>query len=584
MRRFIKSLLAKNISRTLIVSTILMTAPLTMAKPAGAQVGATQRNWAVVEFVNKSNYGGSATAAVATDAITRELTKAQRYNLTSKTQVDAAMKEEGFEPPLYKLNFIKLGQSLGVDAIVTGAVEKVIISKNPTRAKVVMSVYVYDAHSGRAISGAAPVEGLSTGRVGMTGGEDVLVQEAIQLGALEAISRINSLQLKDATVTYAGADRILINKGTRDGFKGGMEVLILRHGDYVATVKLSEVSADDAQGSVMDSTKGVQPGDKARAIFPVESFTIKKDGTARVGKPKSSNVSSVLVTVLVLGLVVALLGHVGGSNTPVEDLTTESMADAANPMAVKVSWHANLFAKNPNNRIEWHIWRSDRLDQPVGVVPGTENFFIDDANALAGQWRDMGGLSGPPTCNDDPGTTDLTEQALSAGVTYNYSLSLVYKISSVDMPGGGGDEVKDCFFESARVNARGYATALNRPLLETPSNNSESVNLKTVKFTWDAVVGANSYAVQLSTDLTFSSNVRTVATINTAQIGGLISTDILDLRGLFPSGTKLMFWRVGARNLGDSPGPVADRFGNRYVFSAPFQFTPVDEPPPPPGN
>jgi len=559
-----------------------MTGQFGLARTAEAQV-AELPSWAVVEFTNKSEYGGTATAAASTDAISRELSKSGRYNILPKNQVDAQMKEDGMMPPLERLGYLKLGQSLNVDAIVSGTVERVIITKNPMRAKVIMSVYVYDAHSGRAISGAGGVEGLSTGRAGMTGGEDALVQEAIQLASLEAVSRINSLRISDATVLFADASRVYLNKGTRNGFKAGMDVLILRQGDYVATVKLNQVSGDDAEGAIKESTKGVQPGDKARAVFPVDNFAIKSDGKVVSGRPKSSNLSGVIATVLVVGLLIALLGKSGSGNTATNEVVAESLFDAANGASVKVSWSTNLFSKGAQSKVEWHIWRNDRFDQPVGVVPGGENFYIDDTNAGAGQFRDMLGLPGPPTCNTDPELADFTQVAVVPGTTYTYSVSLVYKISSIDLPGGGGDEVQDCYFESDRVNSKGNATCLNRPALEQPPNGSESVNLQNVKFSWDAVLGSNAYLVQISTDITFNSNVRNLAEINTAQTGGIVSTNILDIRGFFPGANRL-YWRVGARNLSDSPGPASDAKGNRYVFSLPFQFTPVDTPPPPPGG
>ncbi|MEP0767132.1 MAG: hypothetical protein HRF45_11395 [Fimbriimonadia bacterium] len=582
MRRFIKTPLARTISRVLAVSMLLTCYQGFSTGRAQAQVELP--SWAVVEFVNRSDYGGAATAAMATDSVRIELSKSQRYDVLPKNTVDQTLKDLGMAPPLDRLKYLKIGQELQCEAIVSGTVDQVLITKNPLKARVVMSVYVYDSASGRAIRGASGVIGESTGRVGMTGGEDALVQEAIQLAALEAVTTISSLKIPDATILFANPQKVLMNKGAREGIRPGMEMLVLRYGDYVATIKVIEVSADDAEAAVIESTKGVRPGDKARAIFPVEELKIVGTKVIR-GAPKQKNLGNIFVTALVVGLVLALITGPGGggSNTATNDLTTEAVFDPARGSGVKVSWNPNIFAIANYTRVEWHIWRSDVANAPIGVVLGTENFFIDDTTPLAFNWRQVE-LIGPGTdCIEDPGTEEGTEVALVPGRTYNYSLSLVYRVKSIDLPGGGGDDQADCFFESDPVNARGTATVLEQVGLEQPVNGSESVNLKTVRFSWRAVTGANHYVVQVSRDLTFprGTAVRNVFFLPTTQQSGILSSDTLDIRGLFP-GAKRLYWRVGARNLNDVPGPVPDKNGNRYVFSEPWEFTPVDEPPPPP--
>jgi hypothetical protein len=586
VRRFIKSFLAKVVSRVLVVTMVVVTCQTTFVRSAHAQRAAIP-NWAVVEFVNKSNYGGTAIAAIATDSVIREFQKNGKYEIAPKATVEQQMKELGLAPPLDRLKVMNLGQELNVDAIVAGEINQITISdKGAKQAKVIMSVYVYDSSSGRAVSGATGVTGISTGRVGLTGGEDALVQEAIQLAALEAVAKISSLHIADATILFAGPEKVIMNKGSREGLKVGMEMLILRYGEYVATVKLGEVSGDDATGSILDSAKGVRPGDKARAIFPVTEVKVKGGEVVRGAPRGTKNISGIFTTVLVVGLVLMLLSKgSGGGNSATDSVKAESVNDNTTlGAAVRVSWNTNLFAKNNAGRVEWHIWRSGSV-LPVGVANGNLNFFIDDTNSLLTQWHDGRGQPSYPTCADDPGSTDLQEGAVQPGTTYSYSLSLFYKINSADIGGGGGGTATECFFESDQRTADGVATALDRGVLQLPPNQSESVDLRTVSFSWESVLGANAYVVELSTDITFNNRnaIKVVAEVNTAQFGGIVSTTILDLRSLFPNATKL-YWRVGAKNLGDNPGPVPDRIGKRYVFSLPFEFTPVEGPPPPPGG
>ena len=43
-----------------------------------------------------------------------------------------------------------------------------------------------------------------------------------------------------------------------------------------------------------------------------------------------------------------------------------------------------------------------------------------------------------------------------------------------------------------------------------------------------------------------------------------------------------IWWRIGARNIDDVPGPIPDATGQRYIFSVPRSFTRPNNPPPPP--
>jgi hypothetical protein len=52
----------------------------------------------------------------------------------------------------------------------------------------------------------------------------------------------------------------------------------------------------------------------------------------------------------------------------------------------------------------------------------------------------------------------------------------------------------------------------------------------------------------------------------------------------FGASTSEFFWRVGARNVADRPGPVADQSGERFVFGASRRFTIPAPPPPPPAE
>ena len=69
-------------------------------------------------------------------------------------------------------------------------------------------------------------------------------------------------------------------------------------------------------------------------------------------------------------------------------------------------------------------------------------------------------------------------------------------------------------------------------------------------------------------------------------IGALDHFALLSLTGrkAFIQGATQIFWRIGARNIADSPGPVPDGTGERYIFSDVRSFTRPNTPPPPPSS
>jgi hypothetical protein len=50
------------------------------------------------------------------------------------------------------------------------------------------------------------------------------------------------------------------------------------------------------------------------------------------------------------------------------------------------------------------------------------------------------------------------------------------------------------------------------------------------------------------------------------------------------AGSTEMWWRIGAKNVADNPGPVKDPSGQRYIFGSPRRFTRPASPPPPPAE
>jgi hypothetical protein len=125
--------------------------------------------------------------------------------------------------------------------------------------------------------------------------------------------------------------------------------------------------------------------------------------------------------------------------------------------------------------------------------------------------------------------------------------------------------------------------------LVSPANNA--VLTAPIPFTFNAAATAANpivvqYVIQFSSDSTFpaSSNMTyTLAPFQRTDTGVIGTTSIDTTSTSFPAGIRsasIVWWRVGARNVADNPGPVADASGARYVFCAPRAFTrPTNTPP-----
>jgi hypothetical protein len=250
------------------------------------------------------------------------------------------------------------------------------------------------------------------------------------------------------------------------------------------------------------------------------------------------------------------------------------------------------------------------------------------------QSEDFGTTQGGE-CPGLPGSTALTLNPLTPGEPYSYSLEVVYRVSSLSIPspgstGGGGTTgggglttgggtttggttggglttgggtttggttgggtttggtttgggttgtgSSFCYFITPRQAVPGIATPLVRPELRSPAQGASVTT--PIAFSASSVRGsvisiALEYVIQFSSDPLFPAN-RTITEapfVDTTTPGGqAVTSPVIDATSYFPTSATL-YWRVGVRNLADSPGPVPDSAGRRYVFSGVRSFT-----------
>jgi hypothetical protein len=557
-------------------------------QPAEAQFRTGTKQWAVLDFVNKSPLGGPALGAAAADAVSTLILGTNRYDVLPRETVDRIYSQLELTPPITRqLDILRVGQGLGVETVIVGEITdaRINTSANGKSADVAMVVRGIDVASGLAVMGAA-VHGQSTERPGNTA-DDVLLNEAVNYAAQLAVDKLLAQQVEVATVlTTPTTKTVQLNKGTRQGIKKGMRMVVLRGREEVATIRISEVETDSSTAIVDVANKGVAPGDKARAIvLDPGSVELTGSGGARVRSPRTrSTSSSTLLSILVVGALAATIATGGDGSGGAANVQSEAgiLPDGLTS-GVRISWELSIF-NGGRGRLEWQVWRSDYNPTAIRVVDGFQTVAWDSPGTFADLWRDPSAILLQPTaCNepDEPEPIDPPAPGVNLGTSYLYSVMLIYTLFPQDLPGGEPDGETLCVFKTNFRHADGQATPLERIQLTSPPNNTVNVG-DLVQFSWNAVPGAQQYAVEISTDPAFlnAQNIVVVARVESISPGG-ISTEPIDISGVFPNAERL-YWRVGGRNAGDVPGPIRDAEGERYVFSLPFQFDRAKGPPPPP--
>ena len=549
---------------------------------------------AVLDFENKSGFGGASIARAATDAVAGEYQKSRKFEVLARGEIEQQLRDLDLSTPLDKTGFLRLGRALQTESLITGEVNAVTFVGNPKQAQVVITVRVIDIASGEPINGAVAT-GLSNRRPGYTGDDDTLVQEAIRNAAFEAVRIINNYTIPEATVltTRAGKE-VLLNRGIRGGLQPGMEMIVVRRGEEVGRIRVTQVSDSDAVGEIIDFGRGIQSEDRARAIFRVPTVEVKA-GRVVTERPRQRGEGNKLLRalgpILIIGLIAfGVARGSSGGNTPVQTVLAEPSADGNFEPFVRVSWKTTLFAKSASDTIQWQIYRSDFIGtdgngnlRPVGVVPGNQNFFIDTTVP-----RNVTYASLPREGAEDLEFESLEDDEAAPGVapgrSYTYQVALVYR----ERIQAEGEELV-LFKLSDRVRS-GQATVLFPVQLLTPVQRSEDVDPKDVRFSWLAAEGANAYRIEVSTDPTFRNRDRTFVSpeiLSTAAGGTPVSTERINLETallnrLGLAGRRVtLYWRVGSRNLGDDPGPLPGPGGLRYVWSRPFEFNTQELPPSP---
>lgn len=538
----------------------------------------------VRDRVNAPNVG-----QIAAEAIRTELARSTDQDIVALETIKRALEDLGQEGiPTDKATLTRLAQTLSATSIVVGEVadSRIYQVGNGRQAAILLRVEMRDVASGLAINGAQVVgrSGVRTGDVS----DETLLDDAAKSAAFEVAREMSARQLPSATVLNTLPKSALINKGSRAGFRAGMEVIIVRGRDQIGSATVTGVDEDSSFINFGRLIKGVQPGDKVKSVYTPESNLVKLTdegkvkGTRVARKGSNSGLVSLLLVLVALGF---LLGQGRGSDLTLAKVHTQATVTATDTPAVVISWTRDPFLRGSNDGPwQWQVWRQDVPATPVAVADGLFGFVVDDAvgsNSLP--WVDLEDQTSTLTCEEEPTVAENVPLPLAPGTPYQYQVSLIYRIPGASMP--FPEEAEWCYFKSRRIVAQGLATPLVRPELRSPD--PDQVVTTPISFQFTSVRGTISsvileYVVQISDQVGFPAN-RTVTFAPFQEFveagGQTISSPTLDTTTFF-IGSNDIYWRVGARNIADIPGPVMDpTTGKRYVFSAIRRFKRLDPPP-----
>jgi len=373
--------------------------------------------WAVLDFENHSGYGGAEVGRIASDAFVVELGKSNKYEVLSRAETLAGVANIGLTQPLDVIGLQRLGRDRGVAAVATGEVAAVSFSNNPRQATASVIIRVVDTNTGELVNGAL-AQGRSNPRAIGSSDDDALVNEAINNAAFAAVRQITQFNLPKATVLISrDQDSVVLNRGTRDGLFDGLNMVVTRNGSEVGRIRVTDAQADQSTAAVTRRGLGIQPQDRATAIYQLPEYNVvnrnlvardtdvSKDGGGGGGSHKRSiftGITGLILAILAGALLLSFIrrgsssGSLGGATvgkaSAIEGrqdvlggqgfppLTTFVGTINPTPGGSSITQFQNVVVRitattgniSINNFLEFHVYRSDfpQILQNGGLATG----------------------------------------------------------------------------------------------------------------------------------------------------------------------------------------------------------------------
>jgi len=567
-------------------------------KPTAARAQALQSMAVgVVDFTNQSGVQGELLSRLATDAVVVELSK--RFDVITRSQLQQQMDLLGLKPPLSRIGLVRLGEALNADAMIEGIITSVQIGGQGAarRAAVTIVIRMLDQASGEVLNGAIQT-GFSNPRVGQGADDDTLITEAIDNAAYLAVKTMMEYIIPEATVqSTIRENEVMLNRGSRDGIKRGMRMIVTRDREIIGYLEVKSVSPNDSLAVVTKAMRGVRPEDKAKAIFdmPAAAKVAPEPGMPAGAPPAKqrggaflSKVSSILVLAGAVFLGAKLFKKSGVES--IGATTAEAIIDGSGSPAVEITWDPKSLQRG-KNVLEYHVYRNFDAD-PVAVATPAQRSAIDSIRNTTVSFQRVDMQTNQATA------ATATVQPLLAGTPVTYYVSAVYVVTSLQ--GAGQQQASTRYYETERKLA-GQATTIQRITVEDMYISSgdadvrgdDQVDLRKVNFHWRTRRGADRYCIEVSEEPNFTAALRFWSMPDAVQtdpgsdgvwVNKQVVQQLYDV--FYKPAIQTLYWRVGARNSGDNPGPKPPpgRPTARWIFGQAKTFTTVESPPVPPSK
>lgn len=575
--------------------------------PIQAQLERRILEVAVLDFNNKSDYQGKMVERRAADAVAMSLTSTayDYYMVLPRSDLQKEMETLGLSSQLDKVDMIKLGRNLGLDGVITGTVVQVQVAKSEgaTQAAVMLACQMLDISTEEPITGTV-ITGKSSPKYDYTGDIDILVDEALNKAAFQITQHFISFAVRgvpEFTILTTIGSEALLNAGSRQGLKEGMEMVVLRKGEKVGRIQVKEVTPTDATATIIEAPQGLQGGDKARVVYempPIGKAPLEQE----IKKKATSTIQKTLPALLLAFGIYRLMESDSKATAGPRPGTCYATEIGGMPI-VHLSWDYRKIP-NPTNIAAVMVYRSltpSMPSSPEAIPSGSDTFLIYSwRNSLVFEDGILYGGSVPPsTCEDSQSlpatitrytpsddlsgldTADITAVPLTPGRPYYYYVIGINAYAPTAPPDGDARIV----YQWMNPISLGRYTPLIPPTPASPENGATIYvdQLSSVSFQWSAVNGANEYVLEVSTDPSFpADSAKTIRSKPQYLIGN--ANDVIPSGGLTLDlsrfrNARVLYWRVGAINREDTQRPPEG-----YVFRKGFWYTINIEPgsPPPP--
>lgn len=545
----------------------------------------------------------------ASDAVALALADTTKYEVISRTEIEAAMQRLRLTPPLLLSQVFLLAKELDARFIVTGRVVRVIIDEKAGKASVQLQMLFYDRYLEVPINGAH-VLGTTPPRPGLT--PDILVDHAITLAASQAVQQVMTTRLPEGQIMQRVGKSVIINRGHDQGLRNGMQMWVYRlvpHPEKpqymvrtrIGLIEITSAEARQSSGVIKEEIAPIQYPDRVIAVYELPKLGVVEPPVRTTRKGIGAALPSLLL--LLAGIVV--LGSLAGKSRRGSEIPVGTAMVVDNGRRVK------LILGTAKECVAVEIYRdTSPAVNSEGVYPiaildgqvvkeyvdgdffesGTVTIEIDEdspTNRLPAISRSLGDVGDNFTRDQFNYEVSYLHQPIQIGQHYWYVIRRVNARRLTPPPPTGGQETagqREPFelVYSPPSRPIGPVTPLAQLTQADLLEPTGDVDISNVTFKFLSAQGADEYIVQVSDSPGFPSN-RTVTIplgykLANPDIGGQILTiPNQNLSGRFGT-AQTLYWRVGYRYSRDVNPPEGG-----WVFSQVRSFTVPVAPPPPPG-